>query len=110
MKLRLSTKYIRIRVAIWVSVIVALVFLCAGIKVISESLIHSRGKFEVKTLITILIEDKTLYLVGLGLIFGLIAFAGIQTYRENHLEFDKKRWGQKGFKAKLEVLGDWIIK
>ena len=109
MKLRLSTKYIRIRVAIWVSVIVALVFLCAGIKVISESLIR-RGKFEVKTLIPILIEDKTLYLVGLGLIFGLIAFAGIQTYRESHLKFDKKRWGQKGFKSKLEVLGDWIIK
>ncbi|KAA5538570.1 hypothetical protein [Adhaeribacter rhizoryzae] len=103
MKIRLSTKYFRVRVAIWICSFGALVFLLSGIKVLN-------GSIKEKSLSEILIEDKVLFLFTLSSIFSLIAVVGILTYIENHFNFDRKKWNQKGFKPKLEVLGDWIIK
>ncbi|MGV3587522.1 MAG: hypothetical protein ACO1OF_10990, partial [Adhaeribacter sp.] len=66
MRIRLNTKYFRVRVAIWSSSFVAIVFLLSGIKVLN-------GSKREKAISEILMEDKVLFLFALSTIFGLFA-------------------------------------
>ncbi|KAA9325207.1 hypothetical protein [Adhaeribacter soli] len=92
MKLRLSTKYFRTRVAIWSSIFVIFVVYSIAIKLFIEDDI-----------------ERALYFFLLGTISIIVPTAGILTYREKFSRLDKKRWQKPGIKPKLEVLSDWII-
>jgi hypothetical protein len=103
-----------------------IVFIVGGIKIIEENYLESQHRNSSKDSIILppkttpkarefapikkaLFEDKAIYLFILGMSSGLIALAGMLTYREKFYRFDQKRWNCKGLKPKLEVIGDWIV-
>lgn len=110
MNFRSSSKYFRVRVAIWSSVFTTLFSLFIAVKLFNESIAVTSELLSINPLIEMLIEDKLIYPLLLSLIFGFIAFSAILTYKEKHFKFDKQRWCQKGLKPKLEVISDWVIK
>lgn len=99
MKLKLNTKIFRPRLTLWVSSIATLFLFLSGI----EALINNSAN-----------NTAIIYFLA-ALVFGFISALAILTYKDKYLLLDKNRWNNKGawknegFKAKLKVIGDWII-
>jgi hypothetical protein len=101
-KFRLNTKYFRPRVSIWVGLAGAATFSFLAYTFITGAQKHPASINQWS-----LIALALLFIIGfVG--FSYVALAGIKTYREQYMAYDKARLKRKGILPKLSVIGDWL--
>jgi len=104
MKLRLDTKYFRPRVAIWAGFAGVVVFAFLTYSFLKSELAKPGTSNNTNVILILLL----LIIATLG--FFVVGMAGLKTYREYLMAFDRARLKRKGCWHKLSVLGDWLTK
>jgi len=101
--MKLNTKLFRPRVSIWAGFGGAILFSVLTLKLLQGELIDGSKSTNYKAIILV-----SLLSIAIVIGFSIVGVVALKTYKNQYMSFDKARLKRKGFRPKLDVLGDWI--
>ena len=101
--MKLNTKLFRPRVSIWAGFGGAVVFSGLAIRLLIGKLTGEIRSTDYTAVILISLLCPA-FVVG----FTNVGVAALRNYRNQYMSFDKARLKRKGFRPKLDVIGDWF--